>query len=127
MVDFITIRKKQKNRLGDKKIDRYSLILFEFNSTELSEKNIEIANFIKQNIQPDSRVLITGYTDNIGDADYNRKLSRSRAEKLSDILGTDKAFVRGLGESEEIYDQSIPEGRFYSRTVEVEIETPIKW
>ncbi|MFC2129873.1 OmpA family protein [Bacteroidota bacterium] len=123
----ITIRKKQREKLGDKRIDRYSLILFKFNSSELSSGNIKIADFIKNRIEINSEVKITGYTDDMGDDDYNRKLSEERAKNLKDNLSLRKAFIRGLGESEKIYDNSLPEGRFYSRTVEVVVETPVKW
>ncbi|OGU16953.1 MAG: hypothetical protein A2X63_09445 [Ignavibacteria bacterium GWA2_35_8] len=126
-VEHLTIKKKRENRLGDKKIDHYSLILFDYNSAEFSSQNIRIADFIKNRIESNSRVLITGYTDAFGDEEYNRKLSEDRAKNLSELIGDKKAFVRGIGETEDMFDNKLPEGRFYSRTVDVEVETPIKW
>jgi arginase family enzyme len=36
------------------------------------------------------------------------------------------SIVKGLGESVLLYDNSQPEGRFYCRTVEIVVETPIE-
>jgi outer membrane protein OmpA-like peptidoglycan-associated protein len=125
--DLITIQKKKDNRVGDKRIDKYSLILFDYNSTELSKENTNIIQFIKGNLKSDSRILISGFTDRMGNEDFNFKLSKDRAEKTALALERPNAFTRGVGESMLIYDNTLPEGRFYCRTVEVEVETPMSW
>ena len=41
------------------------------------------------------------------------------------LLFLSKDNAKGLGESVLLYDNDIPEGRFYCRTVEVILETPL--
>lgn len=125
-VDHLTIQKKRTERIADKEIDRYNLILFDFDQTALSPSNQRIATIVKQRLNPNSTITVTGYTDRIGDAEYNRKLSESRALSTLTSLGITTATTRGVGEEELLYDNSLPEGRFYSRTVSIYVETPIK-
>jgi outer membrane protein OmpA-like peptidoglycan-associated protein len=118
----------------DSTLDRYSLILFDFDSYKLSEANSAIADFIDKNIAKDENnnilgtVEIKGYTDNIGSESYNLQLSQKRAEALAKLLkleGT-KIKVEGLGETSPLYSQDSPEGRFYCRTVTVIVKNPLK-
>jgi len=72
------------------------------------------------------KVKITGHTDNVGDPDYNVKLSLRRAEAVRDYLislGLDskKVEVIGAGETEPVADNSAKEGRAKNRRVEVEV------
>ncbi len=126
----ITIVDKKTKGTDDIRIDRYSLILFEYAQSELSTGNEKIAKIIKDRIGHGSKVLITGYTDRFGDEDFNRQLSEARAKTLAKVLMPDASqipFTRGMGETFEIFDNDLPEGRFYSRTVVVEVESPLKW
>lgn len=125
-VTTISIDEKQTKKLGDKRIDRYNLILFPFGSAELTNANLRIADFIRDRIEENSEVLITGYTDKLGEEEVNLKLSVDRANKLAKVL-LPEAYIRGLGESAFLYDNDLPEGRFYNRTLEVKVQTPIKW
>jgi outer membrane protein OmpA-like peptidoglycan-associated protein len=126
-LEQITIKKKMINRIQDKRVDRYSLILYDFASSELSTNNMKIVDIIKANLDTDSRILVNGHTDRIGDEDYNATLSEKRADYLSKKFTEHKAYKFGSGESELLYDNELPEGRFYCRTVVVEVETPLKW
>lgn len=126
-LEQITLRKKQESRIGDKRIDNYSLILFQFNSSELSEANQRISDFIKSRIQPNSKLLISGYTDRIGDVGRNLQLSEDRAKTVGSIMDNPNVYTRPMGSKELLYNNDLPEGRFYCRTVIVEVETPIKW
>jgi outer membrane protein OmpA-like peptidoglycan-associated protein len=129
-IDHITIKKKLEKRIGDKKIEKYNLILFEFDKMNLNTNNLRIIEIIKNNLEPDSRVSITGYTDRMGEDDYNLKLSERRAQatsnELKKYINEKDITARGLGES-ELYKNYLPEGRFYNRTVEIIVETPVKW
>ena len=126
-LDQITLRKKQENKSGDKRIDYYSLILFRFNSSELSPANTGISQFIKSNLKDNSKILISGYSDRMGDAAHNLDLSEQRAKNLGRTLGSRNIYIRAVGADDLLYDNELPEGRFYCRTVVVEVETPIKW
>ncbi len=119
---------EQKHREGsiDTIISRYSLILFDFDRGVLSEANRRIADFVKDRITDEARVSIFGYTDRIGTDEYNRQLSESRARSAQKYIGLDRAEVKGLGRRILLYDNSLPEGRFYSRTVTIIVSTPTR-
>jgi outer membrane protein OmpA-like peptidoglycan-associated protein len=63
----------------------------------------------------------------MGEEDLNLKLSDKRAKSVLKRLEiSENINYEGKGESELLYDNSLPEGRFYCRTVTIDIETPIK-
>lgn len=115
-----------KHRVGsiDTIISRYSLILFDFDRGALGEANRRIADFVRDRISDDAKVTILGYTDRIGTDEYNQQLSELRARTTQRYIGVDRAEVRGVGRRVLLYDNSLPEGRFYSRTVTVIVTTP---
>ncbi len=121
-----TLVRKRRERLGDKLIDSFSLILFDFDSSTLNARNQRVISFIRKRIQPDSRINITGTTDRLGDDEYNRLLSLRRANQTAAALGDFSSQIVGFGEDEFTFDNDLPEGRFYSRTVRVLVETPIR-
>jgi outer membrane protein OmpA-like peptidoglycan-associated protein len=123
-VEQLTIQKKRAERMADKEIDRYNLILFEFDSPALNEQNKRIATFIRPKIGDRATVSITGFTDRLGEEEYNRRLSEERAKSTAASLNVPAATVKGAGET-TMYDNNLPEGRFYCRTVSVVVETPI--
>ncbi len=125
-VSEVTLADKKKNGGTDKTVDRYSMILFGFDKADLSAENQSLVTTIKSKISPSSTVKITGYTDRSGAEDHNQRLSEQRARAVYGALGVSNAVVTGLGERLPLYDNSTPEGRFYSRTVEVIVETPRK-
>ncbi|HEY3876225.1 MAG TPA: OmpA family protein [Candidatus Kapabacteria bacterium] len=117
------------------RIERFSLILFGFDESELTPRNgrsIESAVEMTQKI-PVERVTIQGFTDEMGDPSHNDALSKERAENVQNAFeqalhknGGDTAKLnivsQGLGARELPYDNSLPEGRFFSRTVNITIE-----
>lgn len=125
-VDQVTIERKMFEMVEDKEIDRFSLIMFGFNQATLSEENKRIAEFAQDRIRKNSTVTIVGYSDRVGEEDHNLKLSRRRAFATADALGIDRRYAKGVGEMDLLYDNDTPEGRFYSRTVTIEIVTEIK-
>jgi outer membrane protein OmpA-like peptidoglycan-associated protein len=120
----ITIQKKRRERTADKEISRYSLILFDFDKAEITGLNRRIVDMIRNRITLAADVAITGYADRVGDAQHNAQLAMRRAEATAEALGTAKTTVKGVGESNK-HDNNLPEGRFYCRTVEVVVTTPI--
>ena len=104
--------------------------LFEFDKSELKpegkEKIKEYREQAKDELSRADKVIITGYTDNVGEPDYNSTLSLQRAEAVRDYLislGADptKFQVSGAGEAKPIADNSTEEGRAKNRRVEVEV------
>lgn len=125
-VQVMTIEKKIIEQVADKQIDRFSLILFGFGQSQISGDNLKIAEIAKKRIKPTSTVKIEGFTDRIGNEQTNLELSTKRALETAKVLGVDPKFAKGLGETRLLYDNNLPEGRFYCRTVNIEIVTPIE-
>ena len=111
--------------MEDLAFDRFNLITFEYNQAGLSPASRKIAEMIKNRISPKSTVKVVGYTDRLGDEDHNLKLSAARAKQSAKALGIPQDNAVGGGENTELFDNNLPEGRFYSRTVEINITTPI--
>ena len=121
---------------GDKQVERYSLILFDYSSSQLDKTESErIVSDMASDIRGQTRVTLTGHTDQTGDEAFNDELSRERAMRAAQML---KAQLVELGKPEpsiavewrgardELFDNSIPEGRVLSRTVRAIIENPTK-
>ena len=103
-------------------------VVFDFNSYALSKKGeIEINyvfNFLRKN--SNTIILISGHTDNIGNDEFNQKLSQRRAKSVADYfltLGLEKnriSFV-GFGNKKPITTNETEFGRNKNRRVEFKI------
>ncbi len=113
-------------------VGRLNLIVFDFDKYDISSLNKKlIVDFVKTSIKENSIVKIRGGTDRLGERDYNKKLSRDRANAVKNYLlkinpDINISEVEGTGDEHLQYDNNLPEGRFYCRTVMIEIKTPIK-
>jgi len=128
-VDYISSVRKKTENLPDRTVDKYSLILFDFDKSTLGEENQRILEqMVLPSISAISRVSIVGYSDRIGNDEYNAKLSRERAESVRAFLqgrARDARFyTMGVGETTEVFSNNSPIGRQLSRTVQVIVETP---
>jgi outer membrane protein OmpA-like peptidoglycan-associated protein len=123
----LTIKKKREEFKDDKKIDRFSLLLFDHNSAELDKNNVDIVNNIKSFIKPLSKVIITGYADITGEKLYNQELARKRCLEVQKKLEIpdSRTEIIPMGSNILLYNNDSPQGRSYSRTVQIQIETPI--
>ena len=126
-VEVITLQKKRRELFADKLIDRFSLILFTFDETKLTYFNTKVLDIIQSYIKPESNVKVMGYTDRMGEADYNLTLSQQRAQGVANTLHSDKKTITGIGANDFLYDNNSPEGRYYCRRVDVTVETPIEF
>jgi peptidoglycan-binding protein ArfA len=75
---------------------------------------------------PDSRVAVTGYTDDTGNEAINGPLSRSRAQSVADFLisqgvAGDRVTPDGLGSADPIASNDTAEGRAQNRRVEITV------
>lgn len=126
-VEVVTLKDKRARQVvDDMEIREYSLILFDFDKSTLNEQNRRIVRGIRSEIAAASEVTITGYTDRVGDVLHNDRLSRERAHSAARALGKEDAQISGLGESVELHDNDVPEGRFYSRTVDIRARIPLR-
>lgn len=109
----------------EKRVERFSLIIFAFNEYDFTKQHNEILKLIKDRILPTSTVTVEGHTDRSGNADYNLRLSQRRASSVATRLKIPDERVFGYGDTKAIFDNDYPEGRLYSRTVIITIETPL--
>lgn len=103
-------------------------IFFETNSYVLEDKSkIELKKliaFIQSN--PKQKIELSGYTDNVGTAEANMKLSNMRAKAVYDYLiaeGVKSTNIsyKGYGSSNPVADNNTEEGRQKNRRLEIKI------
>lgn len=75
---------------------------------------------------PDSKLIITGHTDNEGDAAYNYNLSCERATDVANYLekkgiAKERLIVDCKGETMPAYDNTLDKGKQYNRRVEIKL------
>ena len=107
------------------KVEKYNLITFGYNSSAVDEANNFIIQDVKKNISNSSILTLTGHTDKTGAAQYNRSLSLRRAQEISRFFTANKIVTEGKGFDESLFPLELPEGRFYSRTVRITVDTYI--
>ncbi len=71
----------------------------------------------------DTRILIIGHTDGVGDRENNQRLSEERAASVLQYLvssgvSPDQLGAMGFGDTRPIYDNNNPEGREKNRRIE---------
>jgi general secretion pathway protein A len=104
------------------------IINFGYNSKDLSDKAVEILEQTTELIikHPNTKVIINGYTDSIGDDSYNRELSKSRANIVKNFFvgrGISPSRIKtfGLGQKHPIGSNKTLEGRTLNRRVEIQL------
>ena len=104
--------------------------LFEFGKADLKPEGKEQISAYREQAREAlgraDQVMITGYTDNVGEEADNFALSLQRAEAVRDHLVTlgadaDKFLVSGAGEANPVADNTTDEGRAQNRRVEVAV------
>ena len=104
--------------VGNDKVKRYSLILFDFDASSLNARNLRVI----EEIQSTKGIKITsilGATDMFGDAKRNAELALERAKAVGVLLKADPSIIIANSAYEGTPNAS-PEGRFYNRTVIIE-------
>lgn len=117
------------NRVGEGiqiVFDDKSGVSFAFDSADLTD-------VAKQNLDaiaevfiefPDTELMIEGHTDNVGNDDYNMKLSKRRADSVVAYLKSkgvqgSRFSVQAFGETRPRFDNSTKEGQAKNRRVEI--------
>lgn len=111
-------------------VSRLSLIVFDFDKSVITQNNqTMVKSFVADALRDGSSLTIVGSTDRLGDEEHNKQLSKARAEAVRNLIAKDSpqaqiTNVEGVGPRLR-YDNSTPEGRYYCRTVTVEVRTPL--
>jgi outer membrane protein OmpA-like peptidoglycan-associated protein len=127
-IQQLTIRKKRFEMKDDKRIERFALILFDYDKATIKSEHMVTLNDIKTRIKDNSNVIISGFADETGDPDYNRSLAARRTAEVQKVLNVpqDRLKINNVGSDKLLYDNNSPAGRSYCRTVTIEIETPVE-
>jgi outer membrane protein OmpA-like peptidoglycan-associated protein len=129
-VQFIKREERLAQKKGYRVLEKYALILFDFNRSDIKAHNKEIVDRIVTRIKeiPTAKVSIIGHTDTIGNQDYNVALSIKRARAAYDQILTggipksENITYAGTGPLNPLFDNELPEGRALNRTVTVNLE-----
>jgi OOP family OmpA-OmpF porin len=104
-------------------------VLFDFDKSTIKPEGAAILDrlvtFMNEN--KNTKVSLSGYTDNIGTEAYNLKLSDRRWMSGKDYLtkkGIESGRIsgQGFGESKPIADNRTAEGRAKNRRVEIKVQ-----
>jgi len=129
-VRFVRREQRVAQKEGYRVIEKYALILFDFDRTDIKERNRTVLDRIVGRIGeiPGGRVRIAGHTDTIGKEAYNVSLSQRRAlaayqqMRAAGVGESVEMTHEGAGPSNPLYDNGLPEGRALNRTVTVTLE-----
>jgi outer membrane protein OmpA-like peptidoglycan-associated protein/Mg-chelatase subunit ChlD len=133
-VRFIQREERMAQRQGYRVMEKYALILFDFDRAEIKSRNRAVLDHIIERIRqlPAAKVTIVGHTDIIGKEAYNLDLSKRRAKTVYDqiiaagVPATERIRQEGAGPFNPPYDNGLPEGRAFNRTVSVTLEYEAK-
>jgi outer membrane protein OmpA-like peptidoglycan-associated protein len=111
-------------------MERYALILFDFDRADIKDRNKGVIDRIHARIRqiPSAVVKIVGHTDTIGNFEYNLNLSKKRAAAAYGLIlaagvpDKDRLSFAGKGPEDPLFDNDLPEGRAFNRTVTVLLE-----
>ncbi len=121
----VTIQKDKNSE----KLTISEKILFDFNKFILKDEAKKALNVVGEYIKLKNpkKIVVTGYTDNIGSDEYNLRLSLQRAQSVADYLmyckGIDakRMAIKGLGKANPIASNDTKEGQAKNRRVEIKL------
>ncbi len=111
--------------------EKKSVIYFNYNSNEFSEESLKLITHLSEAVRshPEVEVIITGYTDSLGDRAYNNALSLFRANMVKSFMlgkGVDSMQIKtaGKGSANPVAGNDTFAGRRANRRVEIEVLMP---
>ncbi len=113
-------------------VSRLSLIVFDYDRADISPQNQEMMRrVVTASTGSGSRATIVGSTDRLGEFEHNMQLSIDRAKSVENFVRSIAPNltiedVKGVGPNPALFDNALPEGRFYCRTVTLQITTPLR-
>jgi outer membrane protein OmpA-like peptidoglycan-associated protein len=111
-----------------KTIDNADLMYQTGSANLLPESRKQLEHLADQlKASPDAHMKVSGYTDDVGDANRNLELSQKRADNVRAYLvregvASDRVTAKGYGEADPVADNSTVQGRAKNRRVIVIVE-----
>lgn len=103
-------------------------VFFEFDEYSLKSESISslkrLVKFLNDN--PNVNILVTGHTDNVGSAAYNKNLSLQRAKSVQEYLiahglHQGRVLVEGKGDSEPMVPNNSSENQALNRRITIKL------
>lgn len=123
-----TVANVKQNAAGAAVLSFKEPINFKYNSDAMDAKSNETVDKVAEALKkyPNAKVRVAGYTDSLGNANYNMDLSERRAHAVAERLvkdGVPAANVSyiGYGAANPIATNKTAEGRYQNRRVELEV------
>ncbi len=105
-------------------------ITFKTNSANLTKKSYDVLDRAVQVLSdyPDTRIEISGHTDNVGKDEYNKELSQKRADAVKEYfvnkgIRTERLTAIGYGPERPIADNKTKAGKAKNRRTEFKLVT----
>ncbi|MCF6179020.1 MAG: OmpA family protein [Geopsychrobacter sp.] len=114
---------------------RFDELNYEFDQSTLTAAGSRAIALVANKLREENKYFIlrvNGHTDSTGSESYNERLAYKRAVSVAERLvvneGFDpsRIFVKGIGETDPIADNSTPEGRSINRRSEILVLLPKK-
>lgn len=114
---------------GGEKLTVPEKVLFDFNKFMLKTKAKEALKVVSAYIAQNNpkKIVVSGYTDNVGSDEYNLALSFKRAQSVADFLiycgkiDAKKIGIKGLGKANPIAPNDTKENQAKNRRVEIKL------
>ncbi|HGO5822986.1 TPA: OmpA family protein [Mannheimia haemolytica] len=126
--DKVNVNEPEAEVLADMSLSKLDLdIMFATASSDISPRYFRRLNALAQYIVENKRTgEIAGYTDNVGDAAANQKLSEERANAVRNYLikqgvPAESLTAIGYGQENPVADNSTEEGRTKNRRIEFNV------
>jgi outer membrane protein OmpA-like peptidoglycan-associated protein len=131
VVSSRTVNRGRFEVLGRRKRITYQLVALPLGSPELDPPNKVLMEELAAQVRPGATITIRGYSDRLGNPEYNRTLSQRRAEIAKntllsllspEIAATITIDAQGFGVDTSRFDNDLPEGRVLTRGASVVLE-----
>ncbi len=121
---FQNLREVPKNQVQLQLENFEAVLLFDYNSSILSEDNKNLLRQLAEKLPDGSIVEIYGSADALGTEEANVKLSRSRAEVTRQFLEsvTNKKFSLNTSTDIQKFPEDTPQGRFLNRSIRIRLK-----
>jgi outer membrane protein OmpA-like peptidoglycan-associated protein len=127
-VTLVSVADKERQRVADRRTDSYTLFSFAYGTNAPISGNADVQRVvaaIKQTLKPGAQVTVSGYTDTRGNEITNGILAQQRANAVAGLIAFPNMIINSFGAT-KINDNALPEGRFYNRFVQVDVQTPLR-
>jgi outer membrane protein OmpA-like peptidoglycan-associated protein len=127
-ITLVSVADKERQRVADKRTDSYTLFSFAYGTNAPISGNADVQRVvaaIKQTLKPGAQVTVSGYTDTRGNEITNGILAQQRANAVAGLIAFPNMIINSFGAT-KINDNALPEGRFYNRFVQVDVQTPLR-